>query len=180
MTPFVQSITDFLSYLVVLADILALFLFIILVTPLKKLGAGKKIATFFDENAVLLSCIVAIGSVFGSLFFSNIAQLEPCILCWWQRILLYPQALLLLVALIARKDDVKKYCLTLSGVGALVSAYHTYLQFGGTALGDCSASGGVSCEHVYFVYYGYVTIPTMALTAFALILLFMWAHKLKK
>jgi disulfide bond formation protein DsbB len=172
MTSLVQQTTNFLSYLIVLADILAVILFIILVTPLKNRGNGKKIAEFFGDNAVLLAFLVATASVLGSLFFSQIAQFQPCLLCWWQRILLYPQAAILLVALIAKKDDVRKYCLTLSWIGAAVSAYHTYLQFGGTSLGNCDV-GGVSCEHVYFVQYGYVTIPTMALTAFVLIILFL-------
>ena len=66
------------------------------------------------------------------------------------------------------------HSIVLSSIGALISIYHTFIQFGGTPLGDCGISG-VSCEHVYFLNYGYVTIPTMALTAFVLILLFMFS-----
>lgn len=174
--PSPQSLTDFLAYLVVLSDLFALFLLVILITPLRNRGRGKKIALFFGKNAAVFSFIVATASIIGSLFFSNIVGYAPCELCWWQRILLYPQALILFIALISKKDDVRKYCLTFSGIGALVSLYHSYLQFGGTALGNCDV-GGVSCEHVYFMLYGYVTIPTMALTAFALIFLFMSAPK---
>jgi disulfide bond formation protein DsbB len=176
MTPLVQSATNFASYLTVIADIIGAFLLIILITPLKNRGRGKKIADFFGNNAVLLSFLVALASVLGSLFFSEIAQFQPCLLCWWQRIFLYPQAVILLVALIAKKDDVRKYCLSLSVIGGLISVYHTYLQFGGTALGNCGING-ISCEHVYFTEYGYVTIPTMALTAFALIIIFLCFKK---
>jgi disulfide bond formation protein DsbB len=176
MDPFVANVTNFLAYLIVLADILAVALFIILATPLKNRGGGKKLAAFFGDNAIWLSFIVTAGSVIGSLFYSNFAGFVPCLLCWWIRILIYPQAVILLVAIIAKTSDVRKYCLALSWIGLAVSAYDTYLQFGGPAIGDCGVTG-VSCEHVYFLEYGYVTIPTMALTAFALILLFMWAGK---
>lgn len=176
MSPLAQNVTNILSFVIVLADIFAVILFLILVTPLKNKGNGKRVAEFFGENALLFSFLVAAGSVAGSLFYSEIAQLQPCLLCWWQRVFLYPQAILLLVAIIAKKDDVRKYCLSLSGVGALISIYHTYLQFGGNDLIPCDASG-VSCQHVYFVQYGYVTIPTMALTAFVLIILFLLFKK---
>src|SRR6185437_5155517 len=103
MTPFVQLVTNILSTSVVVLDVLAVLLFIILITPLKRRGAGKKIAEFFGERALLLSFIVALASVGGSLFFSDVAGFQPCLLCWWQRIFLYPQAVILLIALI-KKD----------------------------------------------------------------------------
>ena len=89
-----------------------------------------------------------------------------------------------IVAMIARKEEhVRKYgnfvrncALALSSAGLLVSSYHAYLQLGGSSFFDCSATG-VSCEYVYFIQYGYVTIPVMAVTAFALIILFMAFHK---
>ncbi len=102
----------------------------------------------------------------------NVAQFEPCLLCLWQRIFLYPQAVILAIALVAKDGGVRKYSRALSGIGASISLYHAYLQFGGTDVINCAASG-VGCEHVYFVEYGYVTIPTMALTAFVLIILFL-------
>jgi len=66
----------------------------------------------------------------------------------------------------------QKACLILSGIGFPIAAYHMYLQLGGGAIVPCSAIGP-SCSYVYFLQYGYVTIPTMSLTAFALILAFM-------
>lgn len=179
MTPLVQNVTNILSLVIVILDVLAAILLIVLITPLRNRGGGKKLADFFGDNAILFAFIVAAGSVVGSLFYSEIAQFTPCLLCWWQRIFLYPQAVILLVALIARKDDVKKYCLSLSMIGVLISIYHTYIQFGGNDLIPCNVTG-TSCQHVYFVEYGYVTIPTMALTAFVLIILFMLAANSRK
>jgi disulfide bond formation protein DsbB len=179
MTPFVSNVTNILSFIIVLCDVLAVFLLLLLMTPLGKTARGQKIAKFFGENALLLAFVVAAASVASSLFYSNVADFVPCLLCWWSRILLYPQAVILLVALLANDERVRKYCITLSAIGVVVSAYHTSLQFGGADLIPCTTTG-VSCEHVYFVTYGYVTIPTMALTAFALILLFMLFKKKKE
>jgi len=170
MTPFVQNVTNVLSVIVIVSDALAALLFLLLVTPLKHSRRGKAVLTFFGSNAIFLALLVALGSVGGSLFYSEIAHFAPCLLCWWQRVLLYPQAVILFVALLARDERVRKYCVALSGIGALIATYHTFIQFGGNDLVPCSVAG-VSCTKLYFLTYGYVTIPTMSLTAFALILL---------
>jgi disulfide bond formation protein DsbB len=171
MTPFVNNVTNILSLVIIASDALVVFLIVLLATPLKRSMRGKAVLEFFGANGVVLSLLVAIGAVASSLFYSEIAHFVPCLLCWWQRVLLYPQAIILFVALLANDPRVRKYCAVLSGTGVAVAIYHTYLQFGGNDLLPCSATG-VSCDHVYFLTYGYITIPTMSLTAFALILLF--------
>lgn len=169
MTPLVQNFTNVLSLVIIALDALTVVLLILLITPLKRSRRGRAVLDFFGSNGIVFALLVALGSIGGSLFYSEIAHFAPCLLCWWQRILLYPQAVILFVALIARDERVRKYCATLSAIGALVAIYHTYIQFGGSDLIPCSATG-VSCDKVYFLTYGYITIPTMALTAFALIL----------
>lgn len=184
MTPTVQNVTNVLSFLTVLADILGVFLFVLLTTPLRDHGWGKRVSTFFGKYAVLFSFILAAGGVIGSLFYSEFAHFRPCELCWIERGFLYTTAVIFLIAMLARKEEhvrqygnfVRNCALVLSGAGFLVSAYHSYLQLGGNSLFPCSATG-VSCELVYFMEYGYVTIPMMCLTAFALIILFMVFHK---
>ncbi|HVM76924.1 MAG TPA: disulfide bond formation protein B [Candidatus Paceibacterota bacterium] len=171
MTPLVTSVTNFLSVIVVASDALILFLLILLITPLKNSRRGKAVLNFFGSYAVTFSFLVALGSIGGSLFYSEIAHFAPCLFCWWARVLIYPQALLFFIALLINDHRVRIYGAALSAIGVLLTAYHTYLQFGGTDLVPCDATG-VSCNKVYFILYGYVTIPTMALTAFALILLF--------
>lgn len=179
MTPFVQTVTDVLSFATLVGGIIAVFLFVVLVSPFRKSDRGNKIADFFGERAILFSFIISFISVASSLFYSEIAGFAPCVLCWWQRIFLYPQAAIFFIALIKKDWGVRKYTLTLSGLGSLVSMYHTYLQFGGEPLAPCSAAGGVSCQILYFVEYGYVTIPTMALTSFTLIILLMLFQRTK-
>jgi disulfide bond formation protein DsbB len=184
MTPVVQAVTNVLSLGTVLADVLAIVLFVIILGSLQQKGWGKKLADFFGNEAILFSFLIAAGGVIGSLFYSDFAHFPPCELCWIQRAFLYTQAVILFVAMLARKAErrklydkiVEKCCLVLSCCGFAVAAYHTYLQLGGGAIVPCSAVGP-SCQYVYFIQYGYVTIPTMSLTAFALILLFMLLKK---
>lgn len=175
MTPLVQTVTDLLSSGVLALDVLAVILFIILITPLKRRGFGKIVADFVGERAILLSFLVALAATGGSLFYSEVAGFAPCLLCWWQRVFLYPQAILLMIALIKKDGLMRLHAFVLSGVGALIAVYHTFIQFGFESALPCAATGGVSCQVVYFLEYGYVTIPTMALTAFVLIMLFVSA-----
>lgn len=180
MTPVVQFVTNILSFGTVVCDVLILFLLAVILTPLSEKGWGKKLGTFLGDHAIVLSFLIAAGSVVGSLFYSEYAHFAPCELCWIERGLIYTQALILAVALIIKKrgdgarigEFARRACLILSGIDFPVSAYHTYLQLGGNALAPCSAIGP-SCAYVYFIQYGYVTIPSMALTAATLILLFM-------
>jgi disulfide bond formation protein DsbB len=183
MTPVVQFVTNILSFGTVVCDVLILFLLGVILTPLSEKGWGKKVADFFGKHAILFSFLIAAGSVVGSLFYSEYAHFAPCELCWIERGFIYTQAIILAVAIIIKKGSNKiqsikfdefarKACLVLSGIDFPISAYHTYLQLGGAALAPCSAIGP-SCEYVYFIQYGYVTIPSMALTAATLILLFM-------
>ena len=172
MTSLVVSATNVLSFLSLLGGLLAVLLFCILVTPLKKSGWGKTIAEFFGKNSLLLSSLIALGAAASSLFYSEIAGFLPCVLCWWQRIFLYPQAIILPIASFKKNYSLKTYSLALSAAGFLVALYHTYIQFGGEPVAPC-VSTGASCQVLYFLQYGYVTIPTMSLTAFALMILFM-------
>lgn len=113
--------------------------------------------------------LVAFLATAGSLLYSNIIGFPPCELCWVQRIFLYPQVIILGLALWKKTKDAAVYSLALSGLGALVAAFHYYGQmFNPDALSACEA-GGVSCAQLFFVEFGYITIPLMSLTTFIVI-----------
>ncbi|MFH1246240.1 MAG: disulfide bond formation protein B [Candidatus Liptonbacteria bacterium] len=180
MTPLVSTVTYLLSLGTVIGGIVTVALFIFLVAH--KRGAAHPISNrsiiFFGHYAVLFSFLIAAFSMLGSLFYSEVAGFAPCVLCWWQRVFLYPQAFILLYAMIKKRDDVAPYSILLSIVGGAIALYHTYIQFGGSPFILCSASGiSVSCVQRYFLEFGYVTLPTMSLTGFAMILVFMWADR---
>ncbi|MBI4087415.1 MAG: disulfide bond formation protein B [Candidatus Liptonbacteria bacterium] len=178
MSPLVQVATNIFSFFTLLADILIVAIILAILT--KRFGVNqylpKRFLDFFGVNALVLSFIAALVGTASSLFYSEIAGFAPCVLCWWQRIFLYPQVFILGAALWRKEMNVLVYTLPLSIIGGLIAMYHSYLQFGGLPLVPCPATGP-SCAQVYFVEYGYVTIPMMALTAFALLIVLSLARR---
>ncbi|MBM7586344.1 disulfide bond formation protein DsbB [Bacillus pakistanensis] len=121
------------------------------------------------ENYLFLSWATALIATLGSLYFSEIKLYEPCVLCWYQRILMYPMAILLGVAA-ARKDaNIAIYSLILSGIGGLISIYHYSIQKVSLFADQAPACGRVPCTGEYINWMGFVTIPFLALLAFMII-----------
>lgn len=138
-----------------------------------------KVLEFVSKNAILFSLVVALIATLGSLFYSEIAGYEPCKLCWFQRVLMYPQVILLGIALWKKNGMLTIYnSIALSILGAVIAGYHYLLQIGIAPELPCAAMGySVSCSQRFVMNFGYITIPMMALTAFTLIILFMAAQK---
>ena len=110
----------------------------------------------------------------GSLFFSEVAHFVPCELCWYQRICMYPLTVVSLLAALANDRGVARYLLPLPLVGACVSVYHLLVEnkvVGQSTACLISAPGG--CATKWIEEFGYVTIPVLALTAFALCFAFL-------
>ena len=116
-----------------------------------------------------LAFLVAAIATGGSLFFSEIAHFIPCELCWYQRICMYPLSITTLLAALADDRRAARYLLPLPLVGAGVSIYHLLVENGvvhQTQACLLSAPGG--CAVKWMNEFGHVTIPALALTAFAL------------
>lgn len=132
---------------------------------------------FIKSYSLYLAWLVSIVAVCGSLFFSEVMRFEPCKLCWFQRIFMYPQVVLLGMA--CYKNDRRQipYLLPLSFIGGAVSLYHYAEQKipGLAKLLPCTV--GVPCNQDYIDWLGFITIPLLALTAFILIILFLWIGK---
>lgn len=113
--------------------------------------------------------LTAVVATAGSLYFSEVRLFVPCTLCWYQRILMYPLAIILAVASYRQDRGVVKYALPLSLLGMLVAGYHVLEQkvpgFGSAAL--CRA--GVPCNLQYINWLGFITIPVLSLAAFTII-----------
>lgn len=120
-----------------------------------------------------LAVLVAWVAMLGSLYFSEIAGFVPCKLCWYQRILMYPLALILPIAALRRDDGVPTYVLPFSVTGIFVSTYHYLLQKTDIFPESTVCAGGVPCNIDYINWLGFITIPFLALTAFVLISLLM-------
>ncbi|MFB6145677.1 MAG: disulfide oxidoreductase [Candidatus Nanohaloarchaea archaeon] len=123
-----------------------------------------------------ISFIFALTATSGSLYLSNILGWEPCRLCWFQRIFMYPLVVLLGVSILFRDDDVRDYVIPMVVIGGSISVYHYLVQrITQFHSAGCSVLS-LSCETKYTFYFDYVTIPMMALTAFLVIAVIMWKY----
>ena len=120
--------------------------------------------------------VVAAIATGGSLFYSQIAGFIPCEFCWFQRMLMYPLSILTLLIAIRSDNRAARYLLPLPIVGAGTSIYHMLIERGViTEPVGCfkSAPGGCGTNWIANHGFGYLTIPTLALTAFLLIIGFL-------
>ncbi len=118
---------------------------------------------------LLGGCAVAVMAVAGSLYFSEIRHFEPCLLCWYQRILMYPLAVIMGFALITRVSVMAWLVLGAAVVGQAVAAYHVLLQKTSWFSSATTCGTGPSCAIPYIDWFGIVTIPMLSLMAFMLI-----------
>ncbi|AMX84512.1 disulfide formation protein [Geobacillus subterraneus] len=122
------------------------------------------------ENLLLAAWLTALVATLGSLYFSEVLHFIPCDLCWFQRIFMYPQVIILGIA-IARKDfAAARYSLALSLVGGMISLYHYALQKIPFFQDYAISCGRVPCTGQYINWLGFITIPFLALTAFTMII----------
>jgi disulfide bond formation protein DsbB len=130
------------------------------------------------RHAILLAWLVSCAGTALSLVYSELAGYEPCVLCWYQRIFIYPQVVLLGLAWWRRDDNIIDYSLLLAFIGGMIALYHTYIGYGGTPLVSCAADGvSDPCAKRYVFEFGYVTIPLMSLTSFLLVLALLGLRK---
>jgi len=122
-------------------------------------------------NGILpyLAWLIASLSVVGSLFFSEVMHLPPCVLCWYQRIAIYPLVLVIGTGIILRDVRMKFYALPLCGTGLVISLYHNLLYYGFIPESITPCSEGVPCNAVQIEWLGFITIPLMGLMAFSTI-----------
>ncbi len=122
-----------------------------------------------SETLMMLVWAIALLAMMGSVFYSEVMGYEPCELCWVQRILMYPLVVIYGVAALKKNVSIGLPGLILSGIGMFVSIYHYMIQ----KLPALQESGGmcgtVPCNLQYVNYFGFVTIPFLAGTAFILI-----------
>ena len=122
-----------------------------------------------DSNwTIIFICwIIASVSTLGSLFFSEIVELAPCALCWYQRVFMFPLVILLLVALFSFDKSIIKYALPLALVGWGFAFYHYLLYSGFIPESIQPCSQGVSCSETYLDLFGFLTIPMLSLISFS-------------
>lgn len=164
----VQTVTTSLSVLTVVAQILiVLGIFVYFFK-----GKVRALDNIFTKYLVPNVFVIPVIAMLGSLFFSEVAHYTPCVLCWYQRICMYPQLLILSIAYFKKDKNAAYYSIGLSIIGGLIAIYHYLLQVKAVhEIVPCSNSAvAVDCAQKVFMTFGYITIPMMALSAFALII----------
>ena len=129
---------------------------------------GGLVRSLAQRYGLLAIFLLSAGSIFGTLLMQYAALLAPCVLCWWQRIFMYPIALIALIALIKGKkiSDIADYVIAFSILGGAISLYQHLLQvLPSGSLVPCDPTNDCAIRLVF--EFGFVTIPWMALTVFA-------------
>ena len=116
-------------------------------------------------GAWLISCL----SMGGSLFFSEVMEFPPCILCWYQRIAMYPLVAIFMVGLFPLSKEVFKYSAPFVALGWLIALWHNLLHLGIIKEDLSPCREGVSCSTVYINWMGFITIPLLSFVAFSLL-----------
>jgi len=120
---------------------------------------------------LIFTCwLIAMAALFGSLFFSEVMGLKPCVLCWYQRIFIYPLAVLFLVGMFPLDRSVVRYTLPLAVIGLGFAIYH-YLLYSGyipESLQPCSED--LSCAEINLELMGFVTIPMLSIFSYSAII----------
>ncbi|SEA48508.1 disulfide bond formation protein DsbB [Desulfuromusa kysingii] len=123
---------------------------------------------------LFLCWLLASVSVTISIFFSYVLEYQPCVLCWYQRICLFPLVIILAVGLLPTFDkNVIKYALPLSTIGGIIALYHTLLYAGMIPENIQPCSKGVSCTETYIELFGFVSIPMLSFFAFSILTTFL-------
>ena len=120
-----------------------------------------------DWNLLFACWLIASVSALGSLFFSQVMDFAPCVLCWYQRIAIFPLVLMLPVGLFPFDAKVAKFALPLTIAGLLTAAYHNLLYAGLIPKSIQPCRPGVSCTEKYIELFGFVSIPLLSLLALA-------------
>lgn len=127
---------------------------------------------FFYRSTLYMALAVALIATLGSLYFSEVRHYLPCNLCWYQRILMYPLVVVLAVGLLRQDINLPYYVLPLSLLGQGIATYHYLLEKTNIFSAPTACQAGIPCTTPWINWYGFITIPFLAMTAFFLITIF--------
>jgi len=168
----VNSVSTFLAIGAVLiaAGITALVLLRLLALWIPKMrDLLERTQQGFAGYGLWLAWLMALVATLGSLYYSQIAHFIPCEYCWYQRIAMYPLAVILGIAAFRGDAAIRRYVYPLAITGGIVSVYHYLIQqMPDLAAGTCSTA--TPCTAALVWKFDFVSIPFMALVSFAAII----------
>jgi disulfide bond formation protein DsbB/mono/diheme cytochrome c family protein len=127
------------------------------------------LSDWLERNSLYITLLAAWVATLGSLYFSEVAGYLPCTLCWYQRILMYPLALLLAVGLLRRDPHLPVLVLPFSLLGLGFATYHYLLEKTTLFTSHSVCQAGVSCTTAWINWFGFITIPFLSLAGFLII-----------
>jgi len=127
--------------------------------------------------AIFFCWLLAATATLGSLFFSEVMEIQPCVLCWYQRIFMYPLVVIFLVGLFPLDRSVVRYALPIAVIGWGISVYHYLLYSGYIPENMQPCSQGVSCTEINLELLGFITIPMLSILSYSAIIAFLLVFK---
>ncbi len=131
-------------------------------------------------SLIFVAWLIAACSTLGALFFGEVMGIAPCTLCWYQRIFMFPLAIILPLALFPLDTKVVRYALPLAVLGLGFAIYHWLLQLGIIPAAASPCAKGSSCSEVSAEWFGFLTIPLMSVFAFAMINISLFATLIRE
>ena len=175
-----MDVTDWyriFAWLAVATQIAIVLLVVARVAGTTRAGAGAwdAIREGLQGQGLAVGALVAAVATAGSLYLSEGAHLVPCRLCWYQRTMMYPLAVLLVIAAVRRDWSIRPYAITLALIGAAVSTWHVLVEWYPGLESSSSCDPDNPCSALPLArYFGYLSIPTMAGTAFLFVAAVLW------
>jgi disulfide bond formation protein DsbB len=139
--------------------------------------AGATPSGSFNDILPYAAWTLALLSAAGSLFFSEVMELPPCVLCWYQRIAMYPLVLIIGIGIALNDAKWKLYALPLALIGLAIAVYHNLIYYGVIPESLTPCTEGASCSERQIEWFGFLTIPLMGLVSFLLISAFVLIYK---
>ena len=175
MINFIQTnATPIVGFLTLASNIIFVALLVVIIFHSE---TRRKAYNFIHKYILELLFWGVMSAVVGSLAYSEIVGFPPCDLCWIQRVMIYPQAIILFMAMRRKDKTIIDYLVPLSIIGAIVALYQSFIQWGisvGPVL-ECTSAGG-ECAKVYVKEYSYITIPFMAFSVFIYIIVLKYIY----
>ena len=160
----------FVGLLTIAAGVGALTLVVLRVLAAAGNDDASRLGSSVSESGVWLAWLVAVGATLGSLYFSEVADFTPCRLCWFQRIAMYPLAVVLLVGAIRKDLNVRWYAAPLAAIGVAISGWHSLIEWRPALDNGACEFQGPSCTFIWFREFG-LSLANMALIGFLTILI---------
>jgi len=173
MPPYAQNLTTFFALFTIILGLIIIA--VLFYRFIKGVWLPSPFLSLFDKYGIYILPILPLLAIPLSLWYSEVLHFEPCVLCWFGRVMMYPLALILLIAAIKKDKGVWIYALPLSVLGLAFSTYHHLIQVGVVGGGFCEAMGS-DCLKRYVFEFGFVTMPFFGMIIFSFTILLLIIH----